>query len=117
MKNFARPFFCCAIALLFCFPAFSQYDSPAPAAAPAASSTSADSVALAKEGDRWWSHIEYLADDKLEGRLTGTEGYRKAAAYVADHFKQYGLEPLGTKGYMQPVSFEVQKVNQAKSKL
>src|SRR5688572_9619322 len=32
---------------------------------------------------RWWSHVKTLADDSLEGRQTGTDGYRKAASYVA----------------------------------
>jgi len=32
------------------------------------------------EGDRWWSHIQYLASDDLQGRNTGSEGHRKAAA-------------------------------------
>jgi len=31
------------------------------------------------EGKRWWSHIEYLASNELEGRNTGSEGHRKAA--------------------------------------
>ena len=35
------------------------------------------------DGRRWWSHVAFLADDKLEGRDTGSEGHRKAAAYVA----------------------------------
>ncbi|HMF75598.1 MAG TPA: M20/M25/M40 family metallo-hydrolase [Bryobacteraceae bacterium] len=66
---------------------------------------------------RWWAHVQYLADDRLEGRLTGTEGYRKAAEYVADRFKQYGLQPAGTQGYFQPVKFDVQRVIAAESKL
>src|SRR4051812_48398514 len=116
MKKLVRLIFCCSLALLFCFPAFSQYDSPTPPTAPSATSASPD-AALAKEGEQWWSHIQYLADDKLEGRLTGSEGYRKAAAYVADHFKQYGLEPAGTEGYFQPVKFDVQRVIASESKL
>ena len=31
----------------------------------------------APEAKRWWSHILYLADDKLEGRETGSEGHRR----------------------------------------
>jgi Zn-dependent M28 family amino/carboxypeptidase len=61
-------------------------------------------------GRRWWAHIRYLADDRLEGRLTGSAGYRQAAAYVAEHFKEYGLQPAGTDGYFQPVHFAVQRV-------
>jgi UDP-4-amino-4-deoxy-L-arabinose-oxoglutarate aminotransferase len=33
---------------------------------------------FAAEGDRWWAHIQSLADDKLQGRDTGSEGYREA---------------------------------------
>lgn len=54
------------------------------------------------------SHVEYLASDKLEGRLTGTEGERLATAYAADFFKSLGLKPGGDKDtYFQefPVSF------------
>ena len=68
-------------------------------------------------GKQWFAHVQYLADDRLEGRLTGTEGYRKAAQYVADHFKEYGLEPGGTQGYFQPVKFDVQHVVASESKL
>ena len=62
------------------------------------------------EGKLWWAHIQYLASDALEGRDTGSEGYRKAATYVADHYKQYGLEPAGISGYYQPVKFEVNQI-------
>src|SRR2546422_6419571 len=39
------------------------------------------------DGIRWWAHVQFLADDKLEGRDTGSEGHRKAAAYVAEIFQ------------------------------
>jgi Zn-dependent M28 family amino/carboxypeptidase len=65
----------------------------------------------------WWAHVQYLADDKLEGRLTGSVGYRKAAEYVAARFKEYGLAPAGTDGYFQPVRFEVQRVISGDSSL
>jgi len=68
-------------------------------------------------GKRWWAHVQFLASDELEGRLTGSEGYRKAADYVAKQFKAYGLAPAGTKGYFQPVRFEVQRVIASKSTL
>jgi hypothetical protein len=63
-------------------------------------------VDYAAEGNLWWAHIQFLADDKLEGRNTGTEGYRKAVAYVAGQFDKLGLKPAGTSGYEQPVKFE-----------
>jgi Tol biopolymer transport system component len=52
------------------------------------------------------SHVEYLASEELQGRLTGTEGEIKATQYVADHFKKIGLEPGGDKGtYFQSFEF------------
>lgn len=66
-------------------------------------------------GKRWWSHVQFLADDSLEGRLTGTAGYQKAADYVAGRFKVYGLQPAGTQGFFQPVKFDVQRVIAAES--
>ncbi len=60
----------------------------------------------AAEGKLWWTHIQFLADDKLEGRNTGTEGYRKAVAYVATQFERLGLQPAGTSSYEQPVKFQ-----------
>jgi hypothetical protein len=54
-------------------------------------------------GDAWWSHVQYLADDKLEGRKTGTPGYEAAAKYVEGQFKAVGLKPAGINGYRQDV--------------
>lgn len=47
-------------------------------------------------------HIQFLADDKLEGRRTGTAGEATAANYITDQFKKDGLAPRGTNGYLQP---------------
>ncbi len=47
------------------------------------------------------SHIEYLADDRLEGRRAGTEGERIAREYIAGQFKAAGFEPRGTNDYLQ----------------
>ena len=41
------------------------------------------------------SHIAYLADDRLKGRLPGTEGYQMAVDYVTDQFKKIGVQPAG----------------------
>ena len=53
------------------------------------------------------SHIEYLANDQLEGRRTGTEGETKAAEYIANAFQKDGLQPKGTDGFFQ--SFPVEE--------
>jgi len=50
--------------------------------------------------------VSFLADDKLEGRQTGTPGEKAAATYIADRFKELGLEPKGTNGYFQEFSFK-----------
>src|SRR5215471_20079243 len=50
------------------------------------------------------AHMQFLADDLLEGRGTGTRGQEIAARYVATEFAAAGLEPAGVKGsYLQPV--------------
>jgi Zn-dependent M28 family amino/carboxypeptidase len=56
-------------------------------------------------GQSWWSHVKFLADDNLEGRETGSEGLRKAESYVVDQFTKAGLQPAGTNGFYQPVKF------------
>ena len=55
----------------------------------------------ASEGKRWWSHVEFLADDGLEGRNVGTPGYEKAAAYVEAQFKDIGLTPGGSETFLK----------------
>lgn len=46
-------------------------------------------------------HIRFLADDKLEGRRTGTAGEATAASYISNQFKSVGLIPKGTNDYLQ----------------
>ena len=56
-------------------------------------------------GETWWDHVKVLADDKLEGRDTGSRGEREAQKYVVEQLKKSGAEPAGTNGYYQPVKF------------
>src|SRR3546814_14944031 len=42
--------------------------------------------------------VRKLADDAMEGRETGTRGYRMASAYVAERFAGIGLQPAGDDG-------------------
>jgi hypothetical protein len=44
------------------------------------------------------AHVEFLADDLLEGRDTGTRGYDLAARYVATQLALLGLAPAGDDG-------------------
>ncbi|PTM11900.1 MAG: peptidase M28 [Bacteroidetes bacterium] len=50
--------------------------------------------------------VTILADDKLEGRQTGTEGEKAAADFLVKRFKELGLQPKGTDGYLQPFNFK-----------
>ncbi len=50
------------------------------------------------------AHLEFLADDALEGRAPGTRGGETAAKYIAAQFRRLGLEPAGDSGtYYQKV--------------
>ena len=50
--------------------------------------------------------VEYLASDELEGRMTGSEGARMAAEYIAEALRATGLEPFGDDGtYFQTFEF------------
>ena len=61
-------------------------------------------VAAAVNGNVLRGHLEYLADDALEGRAPGTRGGDLAAKYIAAQFRRLGLEPAGDSGsYYQRV--------------
>jgi hypothetical protein len=68
-------------------------------------------------GKRWWSHVQYLADDRLEGRDVGSPGFAAAAQYVTEQFKIAGLQPAGVDGYAQPVVFSVAQIDEPNSSL
>jgi len=47
-------------------------------------------------------HLFIVASKEMEGRETATEGQRKAAAYIENHFRQLGLQPgAGNNSYQQ----------------
>jgi len=69
------------------------------------------------DGNSWWSHVKFLADDSLEGRDTGSEGLRKAQAYAVEQLQKAGLEPAGANGFYQPVRFTQYQVDESKSSL
>lgn len=49
------------------------------------------------------AHIGFLADDKLEGRRTGTPGEKLAYEYITEQFKKAGIPAAGPGGdYLQP---------------
>ena len=68
-------------------------------------------------GRRWWSHVEALADDRMEGRDTGSPGFARAADYVIQQFRAAGLQPAGTQGFLQPIGFQVIQLDPSRSSL
>ena len=46
----------------------------------------------------WWHTTESLANDRMEGRDTGSAAYQRAAELVAARFRKAGLQPAGDSG-------------------
>ncbi len=57
------------------------------------------------------SHLEVIAHDSLLGRDTGSEGERIAASYIIDHYTEWGIEPKGTTGYLQPFMLNAERTD------
>jgi aminopeptidase YwaD len=51
------------------------------------------------------AHINFLANDKLEGRRAGTNGEKLAREYISNEFQKMGVAHKGNDGYYQ--SFEI----------
>jgi len=80
----------------------------------AATAVSAEN--LTPRADRWWSDIKVMADDSMQGRLTGSEGYMRAAEFVIERFHAEALTTaIPSSGFEQPVAFETQRINQTAS--
>jgi len=78
---------------------------------------SASPTASEADGKRWWSYVETLANDGMQGRQTGSPEHRKAAEYVASQFQQAGLKPAAVNGYLQPVKFDARRIVESQSSL
>jgi Zn-dependent M28 family amino/carboxypeptidase len=60
-----------------------------------------DAYAKTITADDLKKHLFIVAGKEMEGRETATEGQRKAAAYIENHFRQLGLQPGAGSGYQQ----------------
>jgi Zn-dependent M28 family amino/carboxypeptidase len=69
------------------------------------------------DGKTWWGTVKVLADDKFEGRDTGSPGERQAQAYIVQRLKALGVEPAGSTGYYQPVKLRTLEIQEASSSL
>lgn len=57
-------------------------------------------------------HLDILASDEFEGRETGEEGQRKAAAYISSYFYSLGLPPVGdNNSYYQQIAYTAENWN------
>src|SRR5689334_20360678 len=71
---------------------------------PAAQSKKPGSGAASITPDELKTWLSYIASDELQGRRVFTEGLGLAGGYIADHLKEWGLEPAGDDGtYFQTV--------------
>ena len=64
------------------------------------------------DGHTWWDYIKVIADDKMEGRDTGSRGEHAAEEYAIEQLKKAGLEPAGTNGFYQPVRFVSRQIDE-----
>jgi Zn-dependent M28 family amino/carboxypeptidase len=69
------------------------------------------------DGKSWWNYVKVLADDNMEGRNTGSNGLKRAEAYVVEQVRADGLQPAGTDGYYQPVKLISRRILESDSSL
>ncbi len=82
---------------------FAQTAAPAPASLSEIEKQIVDKITVAAIKEATVA----LSSKEMEGRGTMQPGGDKAANWIADHFKQLGLKPLGDKGsYLQKIEFK-----------
>jgi Zn-dependent M28 family amino/carboxypeptidase len=69
------------------------------------------------DGQTWWNTVKVLADDRFEGRETGSPGERQAQAYIVRRLGALGVEPAGSSGFYQPVELRTLEIQEANSSL
>ncbi len=67
------------------------------------------------DGKSWWATVRVLADDKFEGRNTGSPGERAAQDYIVGQLRALGIHPAGTQGYFQPIDLKSRTIDEAQS--
>ena len=67
------------------------------------------------DGQAVRAHVEFLADDLLEGRDAGTRGYDIAARYVAAQFTALGLKPGTPDGWYQQITLQNARLDTRKA--
>lgn len=91
-------------------------ETPPPAPPPLPPGTRRALRAIRAEGIR--ATVQYLADDRLEGRDTGSPGGQLAANYLAEQLKLLKLKPAGDNNtYFQKVPFIQSRMDSARSQM
>lgn len=71
------------------------------------SKDSAYAMSLGIKAENLMDHINFLASDACEGRELGSHGIDKAAGYISNLFRSYGIKPIPKDtGYFQNVEIE-----------
>lgn len=85
--------------------------SPTAEVAPIAATSQAAPAVQGADANRIAAHMQFLADDALEGRDTGSKGHLIASNYIATNFQQLGLAPAGDNGgFFQKVPLKQSKL-------
>ena len=62
-----------------------------------------DRALLSIQSNQIYDYCKTLSSARFSGRLTGQEGYREAAQWAAERFREWKLRPLDKKdGYLRP---------------
>ena len=67
------------------------------------------------DGARWWDVVKVLADDRMEGRETGSAGERLAEGYLVDELKLAGIAAGTPAGYYQPLKLRARDIVESES--
>lgn len=69
------------------------------------------------DGKSWWNEVKVLADDRNEGRETGSRGERAAQNQIVLQLRAAGIRPAGVEGYFQPVQLTSRELIESESDL
>ncbi len=69
------------------------------------------------DGRSWWQTVEVLADDRFQGRETGSAGERAAQDYMVRQLRALGIRAAGTQGYFEPVPLETRSIDESRSSI
>src|SRR5689334_6496805 len=58
-------------------------------------------ASAAVDPNRYLEDVKYLASPQLRGRASGSPELEKAAHFIADQFRSFGLKPIDGKSYFQ----------------